>query len=155
NAPGCSRIDAQFCHALRADGSRMEVNQLYRYIAFIVIAWFSGLECALAQGCAVDVHPYQLNLDHVVWSMKVASGRSCVWGFRVSGVVLESVRLAIAPETGQVTIKGVGFSYQPKIGFLGADSFTVVVSGTRQRTMGTSTIRVLVSVVEPGKPGTP
>jgi hypothetical protein len=107
-----------------------------------------GVQSATAQTCVVGVESYRLSFDNVIWSIRIGAGQSCIGGFRVSNVTLDTVRLVIPPESGQVTLHGPGFSYKAKSGFQGEDSFSVLVSGTLNRIRGSSTIRVVVSVVD-------
>jgi hypothetical protein len=117
---------------------------------FFIVLLLLGVQSANAQTCVVAVKSYELNFDNVNWSMKIGAGQSCIGGFRVSNVTLDGVRLVIPPESGQVTLKGPGFTYTAKTGLQGEDSFSVLVSGTLNRMHGSSTIRVGVSVVDVG-----
>jgi hypothetical protein len=64
------------------------------------------------------------------------------------GVIrIDAVKLTSLPQSGQVTVKGPGFSYQANSKFEGRDAFILQVSGTSVRTRGISDINVTVSVV--------
>jgi Bacterial Ig domain len=58
-----------------------------------------------------------------------------------------SFSLISPPRSGQVVLQGWGFTYTPKDGFRGEDSFDVEVSRKIRKIRGTSTIHVSVSVV--------
>ena len=126
------------------------MKRMYWLVAGVFIVAMLGVRPSFAQPCAVQIQTYQLNLDNVDWPMTVGDGRSCTGGFRVRNVTLESVRLVLPPEHGQVRLQGPGFTYRAQPGFRGQDSFTVVVSGSLKKAAGTSTIRVLISVTEAG-----
>lgn len=61
------------------------------------------------------------------------------------------VSLVSPPQSGQVTLIGPGFSYTAKSDFHGEDSFVVGVSGSKNKTSGFSTIRIVVFVVGAGE----
>ena len=79
--------------------------------------------------------------------MKIRSSENCLRGVRFSYVYNATVSLVTPPKFGQVALVGPGFSYTAKSDFKGEDSFIVGVSGSRKKTRGFSTIRVIVSVV--------
>jgi hypothetical protein len=79
--------------------------------------------------------------------MKIRSSENCLRGIRFSYVYNATVSLVSPPRFGQVTLVGPGFSYTAKSDFQGEDSFVVGVSGSKNKTSGFSTIRVVVSVV--------
>jgi hypothetical protein len=124
---------------------------LFRKYAFliIVVLWLFGGRGAFAQSCVVDGPRYNLIADTVSWSMKIASGRSCVRGVGFRNVKFESLKLVSPPQVGQVALLGPGFRYTAKAGFEGQDSFTVVISGEVNKIRGSSTIHVAVSVTGP------
>ena len=103
---------------------------------------------ASAQSCVIENPHYLLTSDSVDWSIQVASGKSCVRGFRIGNVLLERVSLIVPPKFGDVELVGPGFRYTAKPGFHGEDSFSVEVLGRTNKVRGTSTIRVAVSVKE-------
>src|SRR5438876_7718169 len=114
-----------------------------------------GVRPASAQTCWIAVHAYQLNFDSVDWSMRIGAGQSCVGGFRTSNVTVDSIKLVAPPTSGEVTLQGPGFTYKAKPDFQGQDSFTVLVSGMANRIRGSSTVRVLVLVVNASGPSLP
>jgi hypothetical protein len=79
--------------------------------------------------------------------MTIRSSENCIRGVRFSYVYNATVRLISLPLSGQVTVVGSGFSYTTKPNFRGEDSFAVGISGSKNKTNGYSTIRVLVSVI--------
>lgn len=113
-----------------------------------------GLPVASASACVVSGPRYKLMAEAVGWSMRIGSGRSCIRDLRLNtalsvspNVVIEDLKLISAPQSGQVTAQGSGFSYTAKSDFQGEDSFTVLVSGSINRIPGVSTIRIVVSIV--------
>jgi hypothetical protein len=104
-------------------------------------------QVAHAGQCFADGPRYQLESDTVEWRMKIRSSENCVRGVRFSYIWNATVNIITPPKFGQVTPIGPGFSYTAKSDFQGEDSFTVGVSGSRNKTSGFSTIRVVVSVV--------
>jgi len=120
-----------------------------------VIAFLSlGMKIAHAGECIVSGQRYRLTTDTVDWSIKVGSGESCIRGLRFNNVAIESVKLISAPQAGQVTLGGPSFTYSAKSNYEGQDSFTVAVSGTINRSRGSSTIRVTVSIGNPASAAT-
>ena len=107
----------------------------------------SGSQRAHANQCFTDGPRYQLESDTVEWRMKIRSSENCLRGVRFSYVYNATVSLVTPPKFGQVALVGPGFSYTAKSDFKGEDSFIVGVSGSRKKTRGFSTIRVIVSVV--------
>jgi hypothetical protein len=104
---------------------------------------------AYATDCVVNGPRYQLTSDLVNWSMKIGSGQGCIRGLRLNNVAIKSLQLVSPPQIGQVTLQGPSFTYSAKSEYEGEDSFTVVVSGTINRSSGSSTIRVSVFVGNP------
>ena len=108
----------------------------------------SASQAAHANQCFTNGPRYQLESDFVEWRMKIHSNENCVRGVRFSYVWNATVRLVSPPKFGQVAVVGPGFSYTAKSDFHGEDSFVVGVSGSKKKTSGFSTIRVVVSVVD-------
>ena len=107
----------------------------------------SYVPCAQAGQCVTNGPRYKLESDVVEWRMTIRSSENCIRGVRFSYVYNATVRLVSLPLTGQVTVVGSGFSYTTKPNFRGEDSFAVGISGSKNKTNGYSTIRVLVSVI--------
>jgi hypothetical protein len=107
----------------------------------------TGNQTVYAGQCFTDGPRYQLESDSVEWRMKIRSNESCVRGVRFSYVWNASVSLVSPPKFGLVTLMGPGFLYTAKSGFHGEDSFTVGVTGSKNKTSGFSTIHVVVSVL--------
>ena len=103
---------------------------------------------AAAQACVIQTPRYSLKADTVDWTIKIASGKSCVRGVRFGNVQLESVKLVSPPKSGHVTVEGPGFRYTSKAKYNGSDSFALAVVGTLNKHPGSSVIRVTVSVGE-------
>ena len=114
-----------------------------------------GIGCASAQPCQLTVNKYGLSADSVDWSIRIVAGRSCIGGFRVGDVTIEKVRVVAPPTSGDVTLKGPGFTYKAKTNYQGQDSFAVMVSGSSRRVPGLSIVRVLISVQNPDAPAAP
>jgi hypothetical protein len=117
------------------------------YLVLPALLLLSGSQAAHANQCFTNGPRYQLETDTVEWRMKIRSGESCVRGVRFSYVWNATVSLVSPPQSGQVTLVGPGFSYTAKSDFRGEDSFVVGVSGSKNKTSGFSTIRIVVSVV--------
>jgi hypothetical protein len=101
-----------------------------------------------AETCQISGAPrFQLNSDAVEWTLQIVSGQTCLRGLNHGVIRIDGVKLTSPPRSGQVTVKGPGFSYQADSNFEGRDAFILQVSGTSVRTRGTSEINVTVSVV--------
>jgi hypothetical protein len=114
-----------------------------------------GIGCASAQSCRLTINKYGLSTDSVDWSMRIVAGRSCIGGFRVGDVTIENISVIAPPTSGEVTLKGPGFTYKAKPNFQGRDSFAVMVSGSYRKVPGLSIVRVLISVQNPNAPAAP
>jgi hypothetical protein len=126
-------------------GHKMKIGQIAG--AALTVLLF-GCRVASAEQCVILSDPrYKLAADAVTWSMKVKGGHRSICGVRVHLVEFESVRLVSPPQSGQVELQGWGFSYTPKDGFWGEDSFALEVSGNLKKLRGSSTIHIVVSVV--------
>ena len=102
----------------------------------LVLGLLGDFRGAAAQSCAVQAPRYNLSADTVDWSMKIASGRSCVRGLRFGGVDIEGVKLVSRPQFGQVTVEGPGFRYTSKPNYNGPDSFSLAVVGRINKVRG-------------------
>ena len=93
----------------------------YRLVAItaLLVGLLADHGGALAQSCVVQAPRYNLATDTVDWSMKIASGRSCVRGLRFGNVEIESVKLVSRPQSGQVALEGPGFRYTSKPNYTG------------------------------------
>jgi hypothetical protein len=121
--------------------------QLFRGVFLAMfVATTSGFAQDPATSCMIQGPPYQLASDTVVWSMTVGSGQSCIRGLRGTYNTLDSTRLIVPPEFGQVKLEGPGFQYRINSDFRGEDSFAILVSGKLNKINGSSTIRIVVSV---------
>lgn len=115
---------------------------------FPALLFLSAGQVAQAGQCFTNGPRYQLKSDTVEWRMKIRSSENCVRGVRFSYVYNATVSLVALPRSGRVTVVGPGFSYTAKSNFHGEDSFVVSVSGSKNKTSGSSTIRVLVSITD-------
>jgi hypothetical protein len=130
------------CHAL--------VHSAVAAVSVLIGFLSMNTSAAYVTDCVVNGPRYQLTSDLVNWSMKIGSGQSCIRGLRINNVaMIESLQLVSPPQIGQVALKGPSFTYSAKPGYEGEDSFTIVVSGTINRSSGSSTIRVNVFVGNP------
>jgi hypothetical protein len=73
---------------------------------------------------------YQLASDTVRWSLELSGGESRVRGVRFNDVLVDTLMVVSAPETGHVTLQGPGFSYKAASDFRGCDFFSLMVYGT-------------------------
>src|SRR5262249_40272830 len=121
---------------------------LGRYAFPILFVYLIGSQVAFARPCVVHGGRYSLNADTVDWSMKIASGSSCVRGVKLNTVTVADVTLVSPPKSGQVELQGLGFKYTANADFSGQDSFSLAVSGVNNEISGRSTINVSVSVVQ-------
>jgi hypothetical protein len=128
-----------------------------RYVIGIVFSFcLIGGPTALAQSCVIENSPYNLTVDTVTWSMTTIPGATCFGGVRFGNVIIESVKLISPPRTGQIVLRGSGFSYTAKANFRGEDSFALKVSGAINRRRGNSTVQILVSIADrPHEPTPP
>jgi hypothetical protein len=90
---------------------------------------------------------YTMSSDTIEWSMIIRTGESCVRGIRYGAAIVDEVKLVTTPQFGQVTLQGTAFYYQAAPEFHGADAFALSVSGKVNQIPGSSTIRVLVSIM--------
>lgn len=80
-------------------------------------------------------------------AMSVGSGESCAINVRALGTSqISGVKIARAPKNGTATVGGTGAVYRSKAGFKGSDSFSFAITGKGDRSQGTSTIEVSVTV---------
>jgi hypothetical protein len=110
---------------------------------------FLGILSNLADACLLNGPRYRLESDTVRWSLELSRGESCNRGVRFNNVVVNTLMVASAPQTGRVTLQGPGFSYKPANDFQGRDFFSLIVSGTANKVPGISTIEVEVSAFAP------
>lgn len=106
-----------------------------------------GIRAAYADDCLISGPRYQLHSDSVEWQMTISSGHNCVRGVRFGNVANTTINLISPPQFGQLVLLSSGFSYTAKTDFEGDDYFVVGVSGAINRVSGTSTVRILVSIV--------
>lgn len=125
------------------------ICRLWVLLPTLSLSILAGGQPTYASQCFTNGPRYQLESDTVEWRMSVHSGENCVRGVRFSYVYKADVSLISLPQHGQVSVVGLGFSYTAKPDFHGEDSFVVGVAGSKKKTSGVSTIRVLVSVVHP------
>jgi hypothetical protein len=123
--------------------SLMRLRPLAGAVAILLV----GNCVASAAPCVISAQRYNLVADEVTWAMRVESGHRCTRGVRYYNVELGQLKLISPPSSGEVALSGWGFSYTPREGFLGQDQFIVGVSGNIKKQAGSSTIRILVSVV--------
>jgi hypothetical protein len=70
----------------------------------------------------------------------------CIQGLRYSAMLIDQVSVVGAPKGGRVTISGPSFRYFASPDFHGTDSFSLLITGSKQRVHGTSSIQVDVTV---------
>jgi hypothetical protein len=122
-----------------------------RILFFVTIALAPLLpgvgSLAIAETCVINSPRYRLTSDSVDWSIAIGSNRICYGGIRLNTVIIDNVKLISLPRFGQITLLGPGFLYKANPNFDGRDSFTIIVSGTINRTRGSSTIHFVVTAV--------
>ena len=123
---------------------------MFGRIASVALLVFSslGIQEAHADECLISGPRYQLQSDTVEWLMRIRSGHSCIRGVRFSNVANATIKIISPPRFGQLQLLGPAFSYMAKSNFQGEDFFAVGVSGAIDRLSGTSTIRIVVSIVD-------
>src|ERR1700722_3370381 len=133
------------CGELTTRGPReMNFGQVLFFVAFTILS-----SPAYAIECTIIGPRYRLASDTVNWSIKIGSGQSCIRGLRFSNVAIETLELVSPPQTGQVKTQGPSFTYSAKSEYEGDDSFTIAVTGSINRSRGSSSIRIIVSVGNP------
>jgi hypothetical protein len=114
-----------------------------------------GIRPANSGQCLITGPQYQLQSDTVEWQMRTHIGQSCNRGIPYDGVE-PPVKVISLPRVGELTVQGPFFSYTAGTE---KDSFSIEVSGVINGRSGTSTVRVLVSIIKDppaqGVPGTP
>jgi hypothetical protein len=115
----------------------------------IGILFCLGIRTSDAGECNVTGPYYQLASDTVEWQLRIVSGQSCVQRIRFHAVEnITTIDLISSPQFGQVTVLDhVAFTYMAKPDFQGQDSFSLQVSGAIKKVNGTSTIRIVVSII--------
>jgi parallel beta-helix repeat protein len=122
-----------------------------RCSAAILTFVFLGILSTVANACMLNGPRYQLASDTVRWILELSGGETCIRGLRFNNVVVDKLMVLYAPQSGHVTLKGTGFSYQAARDFRGRDFFSLVVSGATKKVSGSSTIEVEVSVINAGE----
>jgi hypothetical protein len=112
---------------------------------FLALVFFGILSTA-ADGCVLSGPRYRLVSDTVRWSLQVSDGESCIRGIRFGEATIDSLTVLSAPQNGHLTVQGPGFSYKAASDFQGRDVFSLMVSGSIRKVVGSSTIEVEVSV---------
>jgi hypothetical protein len=122
---------------------------MYGRIARLVplAVMLAGPHESLAGGCLVDGPRYQLAEDTVDWSMMIGRGQNCLHGVRFASMRISKMEVLSPPQSGHLTLGGIGFSYTAKADFQGEDTFAVGVSGVSHGIPGNSTIRITVLVI--------
>lgn len=120
-----------------------------RIACLILLVFLSlGIRTARAGECNISGAHFQFASDTVEWRMRIVGGQSCVQTLRLRAVEIATIDLISAPKFGQVTlIDRVGFKYTAKSDLQGEDSFSLRLSGAIKGVPGTSTIRIVVSIV--------
>jgi hypothetical protein len=133
----------------KINARRYDCWRLIRWSGFALQAMFflATSPAVQANQCFTNGPRYRLEADTVDWRMTIHSNENCFRGVRLSYVYNANVSLVSLPRSGNVIISGPGFLYTAKPGFHGDDSFVISVSGSKNKTSGSSTIRVQVSVV--------
>lgn len=106
----------------------------------------AGARPAGATDCIMSGPLPRFSAGPIEWTMRIASGKRCVRGFRTKGMLLDSVTLTEPARHGEATILGYGFAYQAPADFKGEDSFAVRISGVDVGMRGDAVIQVRVSV---------
>jgi hypothetical protein len=101
---------------------------------------------ANAGSCLTRPPAFQLANDAVNWKFSLGAGSVCIQGLRYAAMLIDQVSLVDAPKGGRVAIAGPSFEYFASPEFHGTDSFTLQVTGSKLRVVGTSSIQVDVTV---------
>jgi hypothetical protein len=108
-----------------------------------------GILSTVADACVLNGPRYRLVSDTVRWSLQLGGGESCIRGIRFSDVVVATLTVVSAPQSGHLTLQGPGFSYKAASDFQGRDVFSLMVSGSIRKVAGSSTIEVEVCNTPP------
>ena len=112
---------------------------------------FLAIPSTFVDACVLNGPRYQLASDTVHWSLELSDRETCLRGVRFNNVVVDKLIVVSAPQTGHVTLQGIGFSYKAARDFRGRDFFSLMVSGATDKVPGSSTIEVEVSVSNAGE----
>lgn len=115
----------------------------------IVPALMLTMACSAARAaCATE--PFSIPYWGVstVTAMSATSGEPCsVRGVTGGASVISSVQVSAPPRNGTATVgDGDAVWYRSQPGFTGEDAFEFTMSGTSDGRLGTSTVRVQVTV---------
>ena len=103
-----------------------------------------GIRAANATACVISGPQYQLQSDAVEWQLNIRNGQSCIRGIGYGWVAHPIIKIVSLPRGGNLTMQGPSFTYTAG---KNSDSFSIEVSGFANGGNGTSTIRVVVSVI--------
>jgi hypothetical protein len=103
-----------------------------------------GVPAASATACIINGPQYQLQADTVEWQLIIRNGQSCLRGIGYKSVARPVIKIVSPPRVGNLAVQGPSFTYTA--GTI-KDSFSIEVSGFANGGNGSSTIRVVVSVI--------
>jgi hypothetical protein len=112
--------------------------------ALLVFAVWSGR--ADAGNCLSRPAAFKLANDAMNWKFSLGAGTMCIQGLRYASMLIDQVSLVGAPKGGRVAIAGPSFEYFASPDFHGEDSFTLQITGSRQKVTGTSSLQVDVTI---------
>jgi hypothetical protein len=118
--------------------------------AMLVFCSTTALSCLVIQSadagqCVITGPQYHLQSDIVEWRLRTRVGASCVHDIPRGGVLSELIKIISPPSIGELSAKGPTFSYTAGTE---NDAFSIEVSGLSNGRTGTSTVRVLVSIIK-------
>jgi hypothetical protein len=103
-----------------------------------------GIPAANATACVISGPQYQLQSDTVEWQLNIRNGQSCLRGIGYKSVARPVIKIIFPPRIGNLAVQGPSFTYTAGTN---RDSFSIEVSGFANGGNGTSTIRVVVSII--------
>jgi hypothetical protein len=103
-----------------------------------------GIRAANATACVISGPQYQLQSDAVEWQLNIRNGQSCIRGIGYGWVAHPIIKIVSLPRVGTLSVQGPSFTYTAGTN---RDSFSIEVSGFANEGNGTSTIRVVVSII--------
>jgi hypothetical protein len=112
----------------------------------VLVTPIAGFAQDPARACLLYGPSYQLTSETVNWSMNIGSGQSCIRGLRTAVATLDSIKVVVPPQFGQVDLTGPAFIYRSREDFRGEDTFSILVSGKANNISGSSTIQFKVFV---------
>lgn len=119
-------------------------------IRFLLILWIlvvltlTAVPAKVSAGgvCILHPQPFKLRSDTVRWSMKIKSGEQCIQGLRWATLMIDTIVIAKAPQSGRLVLGGPSFRYISEVTRNSSDYFEIAISGSSLGIDGTSVVEV-------------